>query len=182
VLARPWPAPGRQDRDLGGRAGQGRPEGLSAKQVAALIVPTSPSGPSARLAATAADAEHVCGDGVRATIAGLYGDAVAQACASSTAAASRPTTPPNSWPSPTRRRPRGRRQPQGRRLYRHCSRVGQGQGPELTHCVSVGGFGVPEWPRPPCPRPGCMPQNRSPRRERSAEPIWAHHQREDDLP
>lgn len=55
-------------------------EGLSAEQVAALIVAYEPIWAiGTGLAATAADAEHVCGDVVRATIAGLYGDAVAQA-------------------------------------------------------------------------------------------------------
>jgi triosephosphate isomerase len=55
-------------------------EGLTAEQVASLIIAYEPIWAiGTGLAATAEDAEHVCGAVVRATVAKMCGDAVAQA-------------------------------------------------------------------------------------------------------
>jgi triosephosphate isomerase (TIM) len=53
--------------------------GLSAEQVAGLVIAYEPIWAiGTGLAATSADAEHVCGNVVRATVAALYGQATAQ--------------------------------------------------------------------------------------------------------
>ncbi len=59
---------------------KGALEGLTAEQVKGLVFAYEPIWAiGTGLAATPQDAEHVCGNVVRATIASLYGGAVAQA-------------------------------------------------------------------------------------------------------